>query len=258
MSKKKDTTRFKLEMDISNNPKHRIRPLADQGMAQDNDPSHVFKHPFLIAIPAKRGSGKTTVMINMLLSQYKDFFHRIYIWSPTMHQEAMQCIKLNPDHCFEQYNDTQFLDIIKDLKKSEGERALMILDDITGSNILKQRANNEINKFFFNHRHFPKALKKVGGTSIMMAIHSYNMIPRPIRINLTGAMVFRTFEDKEIEIIRQDLKRNLSDEQFNILFQFATANKHDFLCVNLTDDECPFRKNFDTVIKIKEIDNDDN
>lgn len=250
---KEKTFRFKIEMDVSHNPKHKIRSLSDQGTAKDFDKSHVFPHPFLIAVPAKRGSGKTTVMINMLIGMYKNYFHHIFVWSPTMHQESMQCIKLNPDNCFEHYNDTQFLDVVGRLKKMEGERALIILDDITGSNILKQRANNEINKFFFNHRHFPKAMEHVGGTSIMMAIHSYNMVPRPVRINLTGAMVFRTFEEKEIEIIRRDLKRNLSDEQFNIIFQFATSGKHDFLLVNLFDDETPYRKNFDTAIRIKEI-----
>jgi len=41
------------------------------------------EHEFTMALIAPKGSGKTTLLINMLM-HYKDMFHQIYIFSPTI------------------------------------------------------------------------------------------------------------------------------------------------------------------------------
>lgn len=46
---------------------------------------HVLpQHPFSMGVIAPKGAGKTTVLCNFLLRFYKEYFHRIYIFSPTI------------------------------------------------------------------------------------------------------------------------------------------------------------------------------
>ena len=42
------------------------------------------KHEFSMLLIAPRGSGKTTLLLNFLLKFYKDYFHRVHVFSPTM------------------------------------------------------------------------------------------------------------------------------------------------------------------------------
>jgi energy-coupling factor transporter ATP-binding protein EcfA2 len=51
-------------------------------------PDWIPKHEFLMLIVAPAGSGKTTLLLNLLLRIYTNYWHRIYIFSPTIHNDA--------------------------------------------------------------------------------------------------------------------------------------------------------------------------
>jgi hypothetical protein len=58
--------------------KHNVKDLADW----------LPRHEFLMVIVAPAGSGKTTLLLNMLLRLYKQYWHQIFIFSPTIHNDA--------------------------------------------------------------------------------------------------------------------------------------------------------------------------
>lgn len=51
-------------------------------------PEWLPKHEFLMIIVAPAGSGKTTLLLNMILRIYRQYWHRILIFSPTVHNDS--------------------------------------------------------------------------------------------------------------------------------------------------------------------------
>lgn len=64
----------------------KVVPLREPKGAEHPEPiSDVLpKHEFSMLMIAPRGSGKTTLILNLVTKMYKGFFHRIYVFSPTM------------------------------------------------------------------------------------------------------------------------------------------------------------------------------
>ena len=62
-----------------------VTPIYIPPECDHPDPPHpvLLKHEFTLGLVAPKGSGKTTVMIN-LLNFYKNYFHNIYIFSPSI------------------------------------------------------------------------------------------------------------------------------------------------------------------------------
>lgn len=58
--------------------KHTVKKLAEW----------LPQHEFLMVIVAPAGSGKTTLLLNMLLRLYRQYWQQIYIFSPTIHNDA--------------------------------------------------------------------------------------------------------------------------------------------------------------------------
>lgn len=53
-----------------------------------NLPEWLPKHEFLMLIIAPAGSGKTTLLLNIMMRIYPQYWNRIYIFSPTIHNDA--------------------------------------------------------------------------------------------------------------------------------------------------------------------------
>lgn len=45
---------------------------------------HLPKHEFSMIVVAPKGSGKTNLLVNLLMHHYKEFFHKILVCSPTI------------------------------------------------------------------------------------------------------------------------------------------------------------------------------
>jgi len=45
------------------------------------------QHPFSMLIVAPKGSGKTNLIVHLLLKQYKGYFHRVVVCSPTLEND---------------------------------------------------------------------------------------------------------------------------------------------------------------------------
>ena len=72
-------------------PSLEIVPFDDRSQQHPQHsqlPDWIPKHEFLMLIIAPAGSGKTTLLLNLLLRIYTNYWHRIYIFSPTIHNDA--------------------------------------------------------------------------------------------------------------------------------------------------------------------------
>ena len=65
-------------INIEPKEKHKHPPVAHFLLPQ---------HPFSMLIVAPKGSGKTNLICNLILNQYKGYFHRIVVCSPTLEND---------------------------------------------------------------------------------------------------------------------------------------------------------------------------
>lgn len=139
---------------------------AQQHPQHSTLPDWLPKHEFLMLIIAPAGSGKTTLLLNLILRVYINYWHRIFIFSPTIHNDAKW------DHVRQAKNI--LMKPLKEgsyLKDSKNEKKTKDDDDTTNEEELPEWTQKEKSKHNLNERHVdplanpPKKGKK--GTSHM-------------------------------------------------------------------------------------------
>lgn len=208
------------------------------------------QHPATLYVPSSRGSGKTTLFVYLLTNPYKKFFNRVYIFSATVREDkAFKNLKLDEDRIFTQYTDLEFNRIIQEIRDAPDEKALIIIDDMTGTSIMTK--NNALTRFLFIHRHVPN---DDTGTSLWIASHQYKSVMPNVRNNFTDIIMFSSFSDMELQSIADDNKGEMTYRDFFYVFKLCTNPKYNFLYIKrLEPMETRFRRNFNTVLKLKYV-----
>ena len=159
------------------------------------------KTPFFMAIIGSAGSGKTSMMVNLLTScqAYKKAFHAVHIVMPS---HSVASLKKNVFKNHPRMHDDLTYGTLDDILQSVMEDAeekyssLLILDDVTAS--LK---NNELQQLLkrtiFNRRHYR--------LSIMILVQSYNSMPLSIRKTISHFIAYKPRNKKEFTAIFEEL-----------------------------------------------------
>jgi len=121
-------------------------------------------------------------------------------------------------------------------------QTLIIFDDCVGVRAVYN--NQNLNKFLLQHRHYL--------TSFIFAVQQWKgALPRGIRNNLSLALLFSN-KSKEIrKEIAGELSAYITADQLEQIWDFCCESPHDFMMVDFDNPKYRFRKNFDTLIKIK-------
>ena len=196
---------------------------------------------FFYIIVGRPGSGKTSLLINMLNDKkiYRKVFSQILVCMP---KSSRQSLKNNifdvlpPDQLFDEL-DESILTKIKNNKETfeneNEERAeagkpamcrhqLLILDDITAH--LKNRDNEKmLIELATNRRHY--------NLSIILLVQFLRSIPRPIRFFGTSVIFFKPSNNLDTGILREEYI-TLTKETFDKLMNFVFEDSHDFLIIN--------------------------
>ena len=208
------------------------------------------QHPCTLYVPSSRGSGKTTLFVYLLTNPYKKFFNRVYIFSATVKEDkAWKKLKLDGDRLFTQYSDAAFDAVINEIRDAEDEKALIIIDDMTGTSIMTK--NNALTRFLFIHRHVPS---DDTGTSLWIASHQYKSVAPNVRNNFTDICMFSSFSDMELQSIADDNKGEMTYKDFFQLFKLCTNPKYNMMYIKrLEPMETRFRRNFNTILRLKYV-----
>jgi len=121
-------------------------------------------------------------------------------------------------------------EIINSLEKAgknlmDADRICFIMDDLVGSDLLSKsndaRAFTGLNT---RHRHF--------SASILMVAQGYKEILATVRNNMSGLILFRMPNEKELEKIYQENPCQLPKETWLDMYHYATEEDYSFLYVN--------------------------
>lgn len=243
-----------MEFNIIHNENEKLLVKPINIARNNNNPKlneMIPQHPALLYIPSVRGSGKTNLLVHMLTESipfgYKKFFHQIYIFSGSLSQPIWQKITIPEENKFDTYSNEHFQELVDKLKSDEdyGKRTLIIIDDMTGDDIYKNKSS--LYKFSFNHRHFPQN----ASTSIWLVSHSYKSLPKAMRNNITDLIIYKIHSQVEKYELWEDNGGGLKKIDFFKLLDMITNKKFNFLYIKKDEPiKTRFRNNFNTIIEL--------
>lgn len=106
------------------------------------------------------------------------------------------------------------------------DRDLWIFDDLVGSNLFSMsHQHNPFKTLNIRHRHF--------SASLILVTQAYKEIPKTIRTNVTGWVLFRISNQKELDVIYEECPCFLTKTQWMNMYEKAIEEPYSFLYINL-------------------------
>ena len=202
---------------------------------------------FLLAAPT--ASGKTMIILNILLRYYKDQFARIWIFSPS--------IKLDPQYAplrkylegmtnqdkeptmFEDLNQAVLGKLLEEQRviteecrkrKIKAPQVCVILDDLADrGDILNKRQGGKEGSWLISlatrGRHF--------GVTWIISSQVINLVGTVLRKNVRCMCVWRLRNHKEVETLCEELSGVYDARTIMELYKYATADPFSFMFVRL-------------------------
>lgn len=125
---------------------------------------------------------------------------------------------------------------------------LIIIDDMSHSNIYSTSTRNPFINLCLRHRH----VHGVGVTLFMLVQTFRSGIPRGLRQNVQLWFIWKTQDRQQMDAMYDEFASLVTKPQFDSLYDYATHNPHDFLTVDLNGPpEGRFRKNFDEILVVR-------
>lgn len=123
----------------------------------------------------------------------------------------------------------------------ERPRVLLILDDLSHTEIFSSARSNDFNNMLLRHRHVYDI-----GLTIMMAVQTFTTgIPKALRQNVKQFFLWRTHDTTQLTSIYEQVAQGCTKDEFFEAFRVATEVDHQFLTVDLNaTGSSVFRKNF--------------
>ena len=211
--------------------------------------------PCNYGIFAKKGMGKTSLLLNLLLkkeSPWYKHFNLIFFISPTAKNDPKVSELL--DDIGDQYYDTLSPEVLDRIlqkidhhkeewkkKKKKGSPAYCIVyDDCI--HLLKSKQNRMINELATQNRH-----RHI--TNIYLLQKWNTFLPTLIRSNLDLISMFRSDNKKELASFLEEM--SMDEEALRALYEYATQEEYSFLHINLYHHPAKFYRKFDPIAYVK-------
>jgi DNA replication protein DnaC len=201
------------------------------------------------AFIGRQGSGKTSLMINIVKKLYKKCFHKIYVFMPESSRNSLKDNifdkNLDESQIYEELNYETINDLYEKLKANSKEklRSLVIYDDVQKSlkdnNVLVSLKN-----IIANQRH----LRVVN----LILLQNYFALDKSLRKLINNIIVFKLNKTQTKKVFDECIES--VKEKFDEIRKFVYDDSHNWLFVNLPSQR--IFKGFDEIIYNNE-NNDD-
>ena len=228
--------------------------VRDCKQKDENNQIHELlpKHPFRILMVGGSGQGKSNLAIQML---YKPMvvFEKLYVFSSMIDQPKYKFLKRHYDLLDEmveqkcdikqktivRWNDTlEGIENLLDELDPEYKNLILIDDFSCAPSKTEQKA---IDILYTKCRH--------KNCSIIILTQLYFRAPasRPVRNNITHAILFQNYNNQELQLLQKELGSDLPKGEFRKLYNYILSKKYNFMVIdNDTDDKRRrYRNQFD-------------
>ena len=115
---------------------------------------------------------------------------------------------------------------------------IIVLDDMLGSEAFSKKSKSLLTYYLIKNRHFM--------VSFCMLVQNLKSIPKAIRSNCNLYMLGKFASKKVIlDDMYSEISNVLTEEQFNEVYSYATADKYGSLVIDNTTNEKKFYTGFD-------------
>ncbi|CAE7195794.1 unnamed protein product [Symbiodinium natans] len=227
--------------------KVRLFKTPEYSVKQPPDPV-VCKPPANGILCAPSASGKTVLLVSMILAQYRGCFERIYIFSPSVEVDsAWQPVKeyirdelgVNTDReqCWwEDWDEGALRKIIADQKRITQKSkelglkklysVLVVLDDhADNAAVHRKTGDGVLDTLFIRGRHFC--------INTWVSTQKLRLMSSAVRVNVMFYAVFRLRNQLELDALVEELSAMLPKETLYAMYEEATREPYSFWFVNL-------------------------
>ena len=260
---------------IKNNILHLV-PVVAQKVDDLSDLPYIPSDPlpkksFAMYIVGFSSSGKTTLLLSMLLSHptkkkpdtprfmYR-LFDKCFLISPSKDTLPLHKLKIDESRIFSKYNNEVIEEIIDNEKEGENLNNVIVIDD----SIKQIKNNSRFHSLILNRRHITQNAEEnnQAGLSIIVMSQKYNAADLITRVNMSDIILFRTENSKELNAIKEELMSDLDKDIQTKLLKLAWKDKYSFLYIkNYLPTKDRYYVRFDKVIfdndEIHLVDEDD-
>lgn len=133
----------------------------------------------------------------------------------------------------------------KGKSKHEADRTLLVFDDLVGSSLFSAKKNNPFRRLNATMRHY--------SMSAMMVSQAYKEIPKTVRVNGTGLILFSIDNQSELKSIYEENTCGLTEDDWLKVYHQCTDKPFGFMYINYARPKGErIFSNFDTLIRTKE------
>ena len=194
---------------------------------------HKIELPARIMVIAASGGGKTTFALQFIHDTSGTFEH-IAVCVKSKHEPLYEYLakKLPTQVTF--YENT----VVPMSELEQYGQSLVILDDLVNTKALQ----TPIAEMAIRGR------KK--GITIMYLTQSYYAVPKLIRLQMNYLIIKKVSSEKDLKLILREQNFGINLDQLMELYKKATADKKNWLMIDVDHDELKFRNNY-TPIHLK-------
>lgn len=186
-----------------------------------------FKAPFLFLISAKRNSGKSVLLLNLLV--HKDLLYQrfdvIYVFSPTWnYQNTFDVLDLPPEQVFEEFDEKKIAEIIEE-NKEEQKEVLIIFDDcISSKGFKKTTEHSPLNHIATLGRHF--------NISLIIISQKLTSVSTQVRQNSDYIVLF-AINPLETKLAYDTFCNSISNyKDWQEMVKYCTKDRYNFLFID--------------------------
>lgn len=199
---------------------------------------HKIKLPFRMIICGSSGSGKTQTLMSLIYNM-PDTFENIFIATKNKDEPLYNYVeeKLGKKGLKIYEIDKDGLPDLDKLDKTQ--QTLIVMDDLVGEKNQKPM-----------EQYFLRARKK--NASLVYITQSYYAVPKMIRNNMTYLIIKQISSMKNLTMIAREFDLGLSKDTLTRMYKDATADKQNFLMMDLEGDpKDKFRKGFNDYYELE-------
>ena len=227
--------------------KVKVFPTAEYTVKQPPD-AVVCRTPSNGILCAPSASGKTVLLVSMILEQYRGCFERVYIMSNSIDMDPQwdpvkeyirKDLGVNTDReqCWwSEWDEGALRQILAQQKKITQKskelgmkrlfQVLVVLDDMADTpQVHKKTGDGILDTLFIRGRHYM--------CSTWVSTQKLRLMPSAVRVNTMFYCVFRLRNQLEIEALVEELSAMLPKEVLFSMYEEATREKYGFWYVNL-------------------------
>lgn len=211
-----------------------------------------------LCVIGMKGSGKSTIMLNIINTHLKKYYDEIYLVSTTalLDDKFADLIKeLEVDgHFFDHFNNAVIQQISDELKdtcdrykgKKYKPRSLVILDDCISDLPKSTEKNSVFNRFFVGTRHLK--------CDLFLSTQSFKKLNTIIRDNTDIWVLHHTNNKRELKNLEDEL--NMKDGELRLYMETIEGDPHDNLTINFLSGKPVVVKNFKIPLMINNVSSD--